>query len=365
MRKKLALILAFMMVVALTSCGSNEQASSGSTIASSSSDSAISDSNTSDSNTSDSGISGTSADAEAYKTSTGWPSKAITLICPYSAGGSSDLGARYTAQALQEILGVAVVVENVPGGSGWLGWEQLIASKPDGYTFALVNASTVTGQYSDVDPKNKNENDFYYLAGQVMDPMALIAMADDDRYNSWDEFVAFCQEIKSPVFPSNGLAKLNPHAAFMDFMKNNYEVDCQPVSVDSSKDNELMLQSGDVDFAIIALGDVSANIENGTYKLIAVFGNDKPAKFPDAPLIEEVSGINFPLTTPRGYAFPVGVDEEICVAMEAALKEAILSDACVENMAAMNTATVYKPGKEFKDAVVYEVDFRRRLCGDI
>lgn len=353
MKKCLSLILAAVMALSLAACGektpNNAANSNPSGVVSSAGSS----------------VSAPSSGDTPYKTSSGWPSKAITLICPYSAGGSSDLGSRYTAQALQQILGVPVVVENVPGGSGWLGWEQLIASEPDGYTFALVNASTVTGQYSDVDPKDKNENDFYYLGGQVMDPMVLITMGDDDRYDTWDEFVAYCQEIKTPVFPSNGLAKLNPHAAFIDFMKNNYDVNCQPVSVDSSKDNELMLQSGDVDFAIIALGDVTANIQNGTYKIITVFSTDKPQNFPDAPLIEEVSGINFPLTTPRGYAFPVGVDQEICDAMEAALKEAILSDECVANMEAMNTVTTYKTGAEFKEAVVYEVNFRRQLCGDI
>jgi len=352
MKKCLSLILAATMALSLAACGektTNDPVSSTPSNAVSSADTDIS----------------TPSSDNSYKTSSGWPSKAITLICPYSAGGSSDLGSRYTAQALQQILGVPVVVENVPGGSGWLGWEQLIASEPDGYTFALVNASTVTGQYSDVDPKDKNENDFYYLGGQVMDPMVLIAMGDDDRYDTWDEFIAYCQEVKTPIFPSNGLAKLNPHAAFIDFMKNNYDVECQPVSVDSSKDNELMLQAGDVDFAIIALGDVTANIQNGTYKIIAVFSTDKPQNFPDAPLIEEVSGINFPLTTPRGYAFPVGVDQEICDTMEAALKEAILSDECVANMVAMNTVTTYKTGEEFREAVVYEVNFRRQLCGDI
>lgn len=300
-----------------------------------------------------------------YKTSSGWPSKAITLICPYSAGGSSDLGCRYTAQALQKILGVPVVVENVPGASGWLGWEQLLASEPDGYTFALVNASTVTGQYSDVDPKDKNENDFCYIGGQVMEPMALIAMADDDRYNNWDEFIAYAQDAGSLIFPSNGLAKLNPHAAFIDFMNKYYNVECVPVSVDSSKDNELMLQSGDVDFAVIALADVAASVQNGTYKIITIFSETPYETFPDAQLIEDASGIKFPLTTPRGYAFPMGVDQEIVDSMEAALKEAILSDECVASMKDMNTTTIYKTGAEFKEAVVYEVNFRRQLCGDI
>ena len=55
-----------------------------------------------------------------------WPSKAITLLCGYSAGGSSDLGCRYLAEALQTELGVPVIVENVPGSGSWLCWNQLL-----------------------------------------------------------------------------------------------------------------------------------------------------------------------------------------------------------------------------------------------
>lgn len=362
MKKFFALLLALAMVLSLAACAASTPASGDGGSAQSGAPAAAAPA--ADSGAASGGESA-SADANPYKTSSGWPEKAITLICPYSAGGSSDLGSRYTAQALQDVLGVPVVVENVPGASGWLGWEQLLSSAPDGYTFALVNASTVTGQYSDVDPKDKNENDFCYLAGQVMEPMALIAMADDDRYDNWDEFIAYAQSVGTMIFPSNGLAKLNPHAAFIDFMRIYYDVTVDPVSVDSSKDNELMLQSGDVDFAVIALADVAASVQNGTYKILTIFSDDVYETFPDAPLIEDCSGINFPLTTPRGYAFPLGVDQEIIDAMEAALKAAITSDECVANMASMNTATTYKTGAEFKEALVYEVNFRRQLCGDI
>lgn len=340
MKKLIALLLALTMLFSLSACAKDDPAPSGG-------DTQIENSD------------------NPYKTSSGWPNKAITLICPYSAGGSSDLGARYTATALQKVLGVPVVVENVPGASGWLGWEQLLTSEPDGYTFALVNASTVTGQYSDVDPKDKNEDDFCYIGGQVLEPMALITMANDDRYDNWEEFIAYAQSVGTMVFPSNGLAKLNPHASFIDFMNKYYNVTCQPVSVDSSKDNELMLQSGEVDFAVIALADVAANVDNGTYKILTVFADKTYEKFPDAQLIGDASGHDFTLTTPRGYAYPLGVDEEIVTNMEAALKEAILSEECVNNMAAMNTSTTYQSGADFKQSIVDEVNFRRKLCGDI
>ena len=62
-----------------------------------------------------------------------WPDKPITILCGYSAGGSSDLGCRYVAEALRKELGVPVVVENVPGSGSWLAWNQLLNNtEPDG-----------------------------------------------------------------------------------------------------------------------------------------------------------------------------------------------------------------------------------------
>ena len=59
------------------------------------------------------------APAAEAKADTNWPTKPITLLCGYSAGGSSDLGCRYLAEALREELGQPVVVENVPGSGSW------------------------------------------------------------------------------------------------------------------------------------------------------------------------------------------------------------------------------------------------------
>ena len=69
----------------------------------------------------------TEAKTETTTASSGdFPTKPITLLCGYSAGGSSDLGCRYLAEALREELGQPVVVENVPGSGSWLAWNQLL-----------------------------------------------------------------------------------------------------------------------------------------------------------------------------------------------------------------------------------------------
>ena len=67
-----------------------------------------------------------------------WPKKTITIICPYSAGGGSDLMSRAVADELSKRLGVSVVVDDKPGGSGSIGMQLLAASKNDGYTLILT-----------------------------------------------------------------------------------------------------------------------------------------------------------------------------------------------------------------------------------
>ena len=97
-----------------------------------------------------------------------WPDKPITILCGYSAGGSSDLGCRYVAEALKKELGVPVIVENLPGSGSWLAWNQLLNNtEPDGYTMALVNLSALFGHYDETNPRETTIDDFELLANHV------------------------------------------------------------------------------------------------------------------------------------------------------------------------------------------------------
>ena len=63
-----------------------------------------------------------------------YPSKPITLICPFAAGGSADIMARFIAQKLSEAIGTPIVVDNKIGGGGGVGSNLVAKAKPDGYT---------------------------------------------------------------------------------------------------------------------------------------------------------------------------------------------------------------------------------------
>ena len=95
MKKLVSMLLAATMAFSMVACGGSDASS---TPASSTAD----------------------ASSTASQSDGSWPSKPITLLCGYSAGGSSDLGCRYLAEALKNDLGVPVIVENVPGSGSWL-----------------------------------------------------------------------------------------------------------------------------------------------------------------------------------------------------------------------------------------------------
>ncbi|MTW15022.1 tripartite tricarboxylate transporter substrate binding protein BugD [Rhodoplanes serenus] len=80
--------------------------------------------------------------AAAQDAATSWPTRPVTLIVPFVAGGPIDVIARVQAQRLGEILGQTVIVENVGGGGGALGAQRIARGTPDGYTFVMGNVGT-------------------------------------------------------------------------------------------------------------------------------------------------------------------------------------------------------------------------------
>src|SRR5215475_658698 len=71
-----------------------------------------------------------------------WPSRTITLVVPFTPGGGVDISARLQAQAIGEILGQNVIVENIGGGAGMTAGARVAHAAPDGYTFMIGNSGT-------------------------------------------------------------------------------------------------------------------------------------------------------------------------------------------------------------------------------
>ena len=71
-----------------------------------------------------------------------WPTRPMTLIVPFAAGGGIDVSARIQAQRMSELLGQSIVIENVGAAAGMVGGSRVAKAEPDGYTFLIGNTGT-------------------------------------------------------------------------------------------------------------------------------------------------------------------------------------------------------------------------------
>ena len=165
MKKYLALILALCMVFALCACGSKTEAPA----------------------TEAPAAEAPAAEAPAAE---GWaPDGPVTMIVAYKAGNGTDVTARILAQYAEKYVGQTIVIENVDGGSGSIGWSQLAAAEPDGMTIGFMNlpnfnSSIVKGLGT------YTTEDFAAICNHVTETSLVLVRADDDRFATIEDLVA-------------------------------------------------------------------------------------------------------------------------------------------------------------------------------
>ena len=102
--------------------------------------------------------SGGSNSGSSGESGTWEPNRSITMLVPWSAGGGSDLAVRTLVPYLEDDLGVSITVVNSTGANGWIAWNELLNSDPDGYTIAQMNIPTVYSGYMDPQ-QNRDKSD--------------------------------------------------------------------------------------------------------------------------------------------------------------------------------------------------------------
>ena len=291
-----------------------------------------------------------------------WPTKAITLICGYSAGGSSDLGCRYLATALEKILGVPVIVENQPGSSSWLAWNTLLnTAKPDGYTFALVNHGVMFGHYDATNPREQTMDDFELLCNHVVDYQCLCIRLDETRYSDYASMIEYAKT--NPLIIASASNTINSgDATVAKMLEQRHGCQFVVIPVDGASDATTMFLAGETDVLSCNVGDVGEAEENG-YKPIVVFGQERSKYLPDVPTSTELGLDTYVSASVRGYAYMPGVDPEIVAKMQDALVKAFDDEEYQASMAAMGAETKLYVGEDYTNLLLGMLDERLELWG--
>ena len=279
-----------------------------------------------------------------------YPSEEIRLLVPYAAGGPTDLTARAYGTSLEEQLGQTVVVENLPGGSGALATQQLIAAPPDGYTLSLVTAGTLV--LTPLANEVGYTKDDVTPIGVMSEVPSVLAVGNGSPYQSAEDFFTAAEQ-QPGVLTVGVPGASTPQGIELQRLRDEYGVEVTVVPFNGNAEMTTALLGGNVDAVLInASSDVTANIDGGQFRPLAVSSEERLSWLPDTPTLVE-SG--FPELTLSGSTFglagPAGMPEEVVTVLEDALRTAHDDPEVVEQVGAEYIDEEFRGGDELQEVL--------------
>ena len=250
-----------------------------------------------------------------------YPTKPITIIVPFAAGGPTDTVARLLGQAMSADLKQTVIIENVAGAGGTVGAGRVARSDPDGYTLFLhhIGHSTAPALYKKL-PYDA-VNDFAPI-GLVTDvPMTLVARANFPA-KDLKELVTYVKQNKDKVTYANAGLGAASHLCGMLFMTAiDTDLTTVPYKGTGPAMNDLL--GGKVDFMCDQTTNTTSQIKAGKIKVYAVTTKKRVPSLPDVPTAAEAGLPNFEVTVWHGLYAPKGTPKPVIDRLNAALKTAL------------------------------------------
>jgi tripartite-type tricarboxylate transporter receptor subunit TctC len=239
-----------------------------------------------------------------------YPTRPITMIVPFAAGGAFDVVGRIIAVRMSELLGQPVLVENVTGAGGIIGVNRVIAAKPDGYTLLL--GTTGTHAYNQTIYKKRRYdaiNDFTPVALFSEQPMVL-ETRKDLAASTLAEFIALLKANGPKMqFGSAGAGSTTHLACALINAKVGVNVTHVPYRGAGPAANDLI--GGQIDYLCGNLGGAAPLIASKQVKALALLSRERSPLMPDLPTAHEQGLTDFDVTTWTALFLPKGAPRAI------------------------------------------------------
>jgi tripartite-type tricarboxylate transporter receptor subunit TctC len=271
-----------------------------------------------------------------------YPTRNITLLVPFAAGGPTDTVARVVAQAMSTPLGKNIVVENRPSAGGILAPEQVKNAKPDGYTLLVhhIGMATTPALYRQL--RFNPLTDFEYI-GLINDvPMTLIARGNFPA-KDFKAFLAHVKANKDKVTYAHAGIGAASHLCGMLF-QSAIRTDFLTVPYKGTAPAMNDLLGGQVDFMCDQTTNTTSQIKSGKVKAYGVTSLKRVPSLPDIPTLDEQGLKGFEIGIWHGMYAPKGTPKPVLDKLSGALQQA-LKDATVQKRFADLGATTMPPEK--------------------
>ncbi|WP_029350201.1 tripartite tricarboxylate transporter substrate binding protein [Bosea sp. 117] len=257
-----------------------------------------------------------------------YPNQPIRIVVPYGPGGATDIVARILGERMTTLLGQPVVVENKAGGNGVVAIQDVVRSKPDGYTLLIGNVTTntlnpiIVGKEMPVDPFKE----LVPITKLIEVPAIFLATKVNFPPSTIQEVVAYAKANPGAVnFNSAGYLAYS-HLDFIQLQKRTgIEMTLIPLKAGAGG-GQIDLINGEVHVAIQNAATVLPLVQSGKLKALAVTGDKRLAGLPDVPTTKEAGFEGWGTNAWQALFAPAGTPQPIVDKIFATVKEIMISD---------------------------------------
>jgi tripartite-type tricarboxylate transporter receptor subunit TctC len=261
-----------------------------------------------------------------------YPTRPITMIIPFAAGGPTDVLGRIVGARMSELLGQQIVIENVGGAGGMTGSKRVADAKPDGYTTGIGTVGThAQGQTLYKRPLYNSQTDFTPVALLAQVPIVLTVRKDLPA-KDFKEFVAYAQANQLKMqFGSAGAGS----ATHLGCVLLNYVIGTNITNIPFRGTGPAMgeLQAGRIDFLCEVSSTAKPHIDGGTVRALAIFNDKRSPALPNVPTAEEQGTKGLIAYTWNAIFLPKNAPAPIVERLNKAAVDAINTPAVKEKLA--------------------------------
>ena len=271
-----------------------------------------------------------------------FPDKPVTVICPWTAGGGTDLLLRALSKEAEKFLGQTINVVNQTGGAGAIGHNAIRAARPDGYTVGMI-----TFELNSLPPQGLvpfTWKDFDPLMRLNADPAALSVRADAP-YSTVRGFMDYAKANPGEITIGNSAPGSVWHiAAGLAAEKTGVKV--KHVPFDGAQPAVTALVGGHIKAVAVSVAEVRSQALAGNVKILGVMSHERDKQFPNVPTFKE-QGVDVQFFTWRGLALPKGVPAANKAKIVDAYKKAFDTQSFKDFAAKASLNLAYQDAAEF------------------
>ena len=256
----------------------------------------------------------------------GYPTKPITMIVPFAAGGPTDVIARIVGENMSKTLGQPIIIENVAGAGGTTGITRAIKSAPDGYTIMMGHMGThgaAPGLYPNI--AYNPQTDAMPIGLAAGTPIVIVARKDLP-VKDLKEFMAYAKANEKTINNANAGSGSVSHITCI-LLHDMLKVDPNSIPYRGTGPALTDIVSGKVDYLCDQIVSVSSQVKGNTIKALAIATPERSPSLPDVPTTKEAGLPEFQVSAWNAVFAPKGTPADVAKKLNDALVKAVTDPA--------------------------------------